>query len=122
MQGKGLWDTIMKARGFKLQTLNQHNLLCSIKYIDNVIVGIIDLYTKVSEIMSLLGLWLHQNSLKQNANSCKYAYVGACATRRFQKKSISLGFIDIQPQFKYSIVLYLWKKTKCHAADIINRG
>lgn len=39
-----------------------------------------------------------------------------------KKKSISLGFIDIQPQFKYSIVLYLWKKTKCHAADIINRG
>lgn len=53
IQGKGLWDIIMKARGFELQTLNQHNLLCSIKYIDSVIVGIIDLYTKISEIMSL---------------------------------------------------------------------
>lgn len=110
MQGKGLWDTIMKARGFKLQTLNQHNLLCSIKYIDNVIVGIIDLYAKLSEIMSLLGLWLHQNSLKQNANSCKSAYVGACATRRFQKKH-QFGFYWYPTTIQiFHIALFMEKK------------
>lgn len=59
----------MKATGFELQTLNQHNLLCSIKYTDNVIIGIIGLCRKDSEIMSLLDLWLLQNSLKANADS-----------------------------------------------------
>lgn len=122
MQGKGLWDTIMKARGFKLQTLNQHNLLCSIKYIDNVIVGIIDLYAKLSEIMSLLGLWLHQNSLKQNANSCKSAYVGACATRRFQKKASVWVLLISNHNSNIPYCSIYGKKTKRHAADIINRG